>query len=259
MKRRYALIWLLVPAMALVAGCVTSSTSPVKQKASPRKAAMYNTQLAIIYMREGRLDLAQNKLAEALKQAPHLVDVHSALALYYERIGRLQEANHQYKLALRYGDGDPDTLNNYGAFLCRQGKYRESIRYFVKASNNINYSTPDQALSNAGLCALKIPDKALAKKYFQQALEINNDLGQALWQLGMLTFQEQNYIQANNYLSRLINLTQHPSARMLWVAIEAAWASGHQKNAEHYGRELLKLHPDSQEAQKFIQLVGSGS
>ncbi|HYW75779.1 MAG TPA: type IV pilus biogenesis/stability protein PilW [Gammaproteobacteria bacterium] len=259
MTRRFYLAWMVFPAMALLAGCVTSSSSPVKQKASPHKAAMYNTQLAIIYMQEGRMDLAQNKLAEALKQAPHLVDVHNAMALYYERIGRVPAANHQYKLALRYGDDDPNTLNNYGAFLCRQGKYRESIRYFVKASNNIDYSTPDRALSNAGLCALKIPDKTLAKKYFQQALAINNDLGQALWQMGMLSFQDQDYIKANNYLARLINVTQHPSARMLWVAIEAAWASGHQKNAEHYGRELLKRHPDSQEAQKFIQLVGSGS
>lgn len=245
--------------VALLAGCVTSSSSPAKQKASPRKAAMYNTQLAIIYMREGRMDLAQNKLAEALKQAPHLVDVHNALALYYERIGRIQEADHQYKLSLEYSEGNPDTLNNYGAFLCRQGKYRESLKYFVRASNNIDYSTPDKALANAGLCALKIPDQALAKKYLKQALAINNDLGQALWQLGLISFQEQKYTQANNYLSRLVSLTQRPSARMLWVAIEAAWASGHQKNAEHYGRELLKLYPDSQEAQKFIQLVGSRS
>ena len=258
MKRRFYLAWILVPAVLLLAGCVTSSSSPT-QKKSPRKAAMYNTQLAIIYMREDRLDLAQNKLAEALSQAPHAVEVHNALALYYERIGRLSEADHQLKLALEYGEDDPDTLNNYGAFLCRQGKYRKSIQYFLKASNNLNYSTPDEALANAGLCALKIPDRSLAKNYFQQALAINNDLGLALWQLGMISFQEQNYTQANNYLSRLINLTQHPSARMLWVAIEAAWASGHRNNAEHYGRELLKLHPNSQEAQKFSQLVCSGS
>ncbi len=258
MKRRFNWVWVIVPAVAMLAGCVTSGSS-IDQNKSPHKAAMYNTQLAIIYMREGRLDLAQNKLSEALKQAPHSVAVHNALALYYERIGRLHEADQQYKLSLDYGENNPDTLNNYGAFLCRQGKYRESIRYFLRASNNINYSTPDRALANAGFCALKIPDKSLAKKYFKQALAINNNLAQALWQLGMISFQEQKYIQANNYLSRLIDLTQRPSARMLWVAIEAAWASGHQKNAQHYGRELLKLYPDSQEAQKFIQLVGSGS
>ncbi len=258
MKCRFNLAWVVVPALAMLAGCVTSG-SGLNQKKSPHKAAMYNTRLAIIYMHEGRLDVAQNKLSEALKQAPHSVAVHNALALYYERIGRLHEADHQYKLALHYGGNDPDTLNNYGAFLCRQGKYRESIRYFLKASNNLNYSTPDKALSNAGLCALKIPDKSMAKKYFKRALAINNQLGQPLWQLGMLSFQDQNYTQANNYLSRLIDLTQRPSARMLWVAIEAAWASGHQKNAQHYGRELLKLYPNSQEAQKFIQLVGSGS
>lgn len=249
----------IAAAGALLAGCVTSSSSPAKSKASPRKAAMYNTQLAIVYMQEGRMDLAQNKLGEALRQAPHLAEVHNALAIYYDRTGRPQEADRQYHLALEYGHDDPDTLNNYGAFLCRQGDYRQSLRYFVRASNNLDYDTPDKALANAGLCALKIPDRALAKKYFIRALQINNDMGQALWHLGLLSFEDQNYSAANGYLSRFMALTQHPSAMMLWVAIEAAWATGDRKSAEHYGRELLKLYPDSREAQKFIHLVGSGS
>lgn len=255
----YPVAFVSMAAGLLLAGCVTSSSSPSGSKASPRKAAMYNTQLAIVYMQQGRMDLAQNKLAEALQQSPHLAEAHSALALYYERTGRDQDADHQYRLAMKYGNKDPDTLNNYGAFLCRQGKYHASIRYFLQASNNLNYTTPDKALSNAGLCALKIPDKSLAAKYFKQALEINPDLGQALWHLGLLDFERKHYEDANNYLSRLMGLTQQPSATMLWVAIEAAWATGNRKNAEHYGRELLKLYPNSQEAQKFVKLVGSGS
>lgn len=257
--KRLGISLLLAAGVGLVAGCVTSTTSPNTSKASPRKAAEYNTQLAIIYMQENRMDMAQNKLAEALQQAPHLPEVHNALAIYYERTGRNKEADHQYHLSLDDGPDNPDTLNNYGAFLCRQGKYRKSIRFFLRASNNLSYSTPDKALVNAGLCALKIPDKALAKKYFRQALSINNDLGQALWQMGLMSFEEQKYSEADNYLSRLIGITQKPSSTMLWVAIEAAWASGHQSNAEHYGRELLKLYPNSPEAQKFIQLMGSGS
>lgn len=241
-------------------GCVTSSSSSTPQsKASPRLAAEYNARLAMGYMQQGRMDLAQGKLAEALQQGPKIPMVHNALALFYERTGRPAEADHQYKLSLRYDPGNPNTQNNYGAFLCRQGKYRQSIGYFIKASNNLNYSTPDSALANAGLCALKIPDKGLARKYFMQALAINNDQSQALWHLGLLGFEVKDYSRANNYLSRLIDLVPHPSALMLWVAIEAAWTSGHQTQAQHYGRELLKLYPNSSEAQKFIHLVGAGS
>lgn len=243
-----------------LAGCVTSSSSPTPQsKASPKLAATYNTRLAIGYMQQGRMDLAQNKLAEALRQGPKMSLVHNALALYYERTGRPKEADHQYMLSLDYDPGNPNTQNNYGAFLCRQGKYRQSIGYFVKASDNLDYDTPDKALANAGLCALRIPDQAMAKKYFTQALAINHDQTQALWHLGLLGFEANDYSAADNYLSRLIDLVQHPSALMLWVAIEAAWASGQRTRAQHYGRELLKLYPNSSEAQKFIHLVGTGS
>ncbi len=241
-----------------LAGCVTTTTSSTPQsQASPRLAARYNTRLAVIYMQEGRMDLAQHKLAQALREAPEMPMVHNALALYYEQTGRSDLADRQYRMSLNRDANNPDTQNNYGAFLCRRGKYRESIRYFLKASNNLNYSTPDKALANAGLCALKIPDKALAKKYFMRSLAINRDQGQALWHLGLLGFEMGKYSAANRYLSRLIGITQRPPAIMLWVAVEAAWASGRRAQAQRYGRELLKLHPNSPEAQKFIHLVGS--
>jgi len=257
---RFAVVCTVSLLTLTLAGCVTSSSSPTPQgKASPKLAAEYNTRLAIAYMQQGRMDLAQNKLSEALRQAPEMPAVHNALALYYERTGRPEQAAHQYMLSLRYDAGNPNTQNNYGAFLCREGKYRQSIGYFVKASDNLDYQTPDRALANAGLCALKIPDKALAEKYFKQSLAINRDQGQSLWHLGLLSFEAGKYTEANNYLARLIGVTQRPSATMLWVTIEAAWAVGDRVHAEHYGRELLKLYPNSPEAQKFIHLVGSGS
>ncbi|MGH8128391.1 MAG: hypothetical protein ACRETC_08495, partial [Gammaproteobacteria bacterium] len=80
-------------------GCVTSGSSPTpRSKASPKLAAKYNTRLAIGYMQQGRMDLAQNKLAEALQQGPKMPLVHNALALYYERTGRPADADHQYML-----------------------------------------------------------------------------------------------------------------------------------------------------------------
>lgn len=257
---KYATGWVAGFTALLLAGCVTSSPSPSQfGKTSPKLAAQYNTQLAIAYMQQGRMDLARSKLADALRQAPKTPEVHNALALYYERTGRPHQAAHQYQLSLDYDPGNPDTQNNYGAFLCREGKYRESIDYFVKASNNLNYDTPDKALANAGLCALRIPDKTLAEKYFKQALAINPNQGQSLWNLGLMSFEAGKYTDANAYLARLIDITQRPSPTMLWVAIEAAWAGGNRTRAEYYGRELLKLYPNSVEAQKFVKLVGTGS
>ncbi len=242
---------------AALAACTTSGTpQPGEGKASPELAARYNTELATDYMNEGRMDLARSKLADALKQAPHSATVHDTLALYYQRLGQYDQVEHQYRLSLKYHPDDPNTLNNYGVFLCFRGKPRESLAYFAKAAANLNYSTPDSALANAGNCALKIPDRKLAVQYFQRALATNPDQPQALWQLGLMAFEQGNYSDANTHLSRLVSITPKPSAMILWTAIETVWAMGRRDTAERYGRELLKLYPDSPEANKFIHLLG---
>ncbi len=258
---RQALAGIGAVAALVLSGCVSSGGGPSTgtDHASPRMAARYNTELAINYMQEGRMDLAHRKLALAVKQAPHMAEVHNALALYYERIGEIREADHQYRVALDDKPGDPGTLNNYGAFLCRQGHYRKSLKYFTRAAGNLDYDTPDAALTNAGTCALKIPDKKLARRYFERALAINSDMSQALWQLGLLDFQAGHYTQADSYFTRLVSTLSNPSAKVLWVAIETAWAVGDKQKAQGYGRELLKRYPKSAEAQKFIHLIGSGS
>lgn len=255
---RFAAGLVAVAAIVVAAGCTSSSPpNPVTSKASPELAARYNTQLGIAYMRQGRMDLAQQKLATALKEAPHMAIVHNALALYYERAGEPDKADQQYRLSLQYAPGDPNTLNNYGAFLCRQGDYKRSLDYFTRAAADIDYDTPDAALANAGMCALQIPDKKLAQQYFQRALAINSDLSEALWQLGLMAFEQGDYSLANGYLSRLIDTQSNPAPRQLWVAIETAWTIGDRDTAKKYGRELVKRYPDSDEAKKFIQLIGS--
>lgn len=256
--RRAVCVAGLVALSAALAGCVSSGGNPATSShAKPQLAARYNTELAINYMSEGRMDLAQRKLALAVKQAPHMPDVRNALALYYERIGEIGEADHQYHLSLEYAPSNPVTLNNYGAFLCRQGRYRKSLPYFTRAAQDLDYNTPDAALTNAGLCALKIPDKKLARQYFDRAIAINPNMGQALWQLGLMDFEAGKYTSADAHLSRLISTMSDPSPRVLWVAIETAWALGDRKSVDHYGRELLKRYPNSPEAQKFIKLIGS--
>lgn len=254
---------LVAVAASAIAACTSTSTSPeggsalAGQKASPRLAAQYNAALAEGYMKEGRMDLAQQKLALALREAPHLALVHNELALYYERVGEPARADHEYRVAMEDSPGDPATLNNYGAFLCREGKYRESLKYFSEAASNLDYATPDAALANAGSCALKIPDRKLAQQYYQRALAINADMTQALWQLGLMAFEKGNYSLANGYFGRLIDALPEPSARVLWVAIETAWTIGEHDTAMGYGRELLKRFPKSEEAKKFIHLIGN--
>jgi type IV pilus assembly protein PilF len=252
-------ILVLSSAAITLAACTTASTGAPKMKKSPKRAAQYNAQLASGYMKEGRMDLARQKLADAVKEAPHLAVVHNMLALYYARLGQYDKAGAQYQLSLRYKPDDPNTMNNYGVFLCAHDKPRKSLKYFTEAAGNLDYATPESALANAGLCAQKIPDDKLATQYFREALTANSHQPQALWQLGLMAFRHGQYSVAKKYFSNLIAIRTRPSARLLWVAIETDWTLGQQEQAKSYGRVLLKHYPGSPEAKKFLQMLGDGS
>lgn len=251
-----AVVCCAVLLMGVTLGACTTTGGANKSKPNPKKAGQYNAQLAVGYMRQGRMNLARSKLSEALKQAPHSPVVHNTLALYYIHLNEFDKADQQYKLSLRYKPGDPQTLNNYGAFLCSHGKPRQSLDYFKRAAGNLNYSTPDSALANAGMCAQKIPDEKLAKKYFNRALAVNPNQAQALWQLGLIAFKHGRYSDAHKHFARLTGGRSKPSARALWMSTETAWIIGKRDEARRDGRKLLKLYPDSDEARKFIQLLG---
>lgn len=238
--------------VSLCAACTSSGGT----SGSLQMAAKYNAQIASNYMRQGRMQLARSKLAEALKQAPHSAVVHNTLALYYIHLRLYDKAEKQYRLSLQYKPHNPQTMNNFGVFLCSHGKPRKSLQYFVKAAGNLDYSTPDSAFANAGLCALKIPDKTLAQKYFRRALAINPNQRQALWHMGLMAFKKGRYSSAYRYLGRLIEGHARPTARALWVGLETAWIIGKRDEAQRMGRKLLKLYPHSKEAGKFIKLIG---
>ncbi|MGH8272984.1 MAG: type IV pilus biogenesis/stability protein PilW [Gammaproteobacteria bacterium] len=259
MKRTITLCLAVAATMALAACTTSGGSGELPSKPKPKLAARYNAQLASNYMNEGRMDLARKKLALAMQQAPDLAVVHNVLALYYSRLGHYEKADEQYRISLHYKPNDPDTLNNYGVFLCNRGKPRASLQYFMRAADDLNYPTPDSALANAGLCAQKIPDAKLAAKYFRQTLAVNPNQPQALWQLGLAAFKQGRYSQANKYITQLVSSRSNPSAQALWVAIETNWTLGQRKQAEAYGRELVKRYPNSPEANKFIQLLSSGS
>ncbi|PRP61295.1 type IV pilus biogenesis/stability protein PilW, partial [Bacillus halotolerans] len=91
-------------------------------KPDKSQAAHYNVQLGLAYLKAGDFRRAQYKLSKAIKLDPHHAEVHYAFAYYLETVGEFEKAQQEYLTALNIAPDDPKVLNNYGAFLCRQGQ-----------------------------------------------------------------------------------------------------------------------------------------
>lgn len=164
--------FLLILSFLLAQACQHTKTKvvPPNSKADLNKAAAFNIQLGMGYLKQGDRPRAKKKLLSGLKQAPNSPDVNAAMAYYFEKTDELDQAEKYYTKALSLSHNSGAQLNNYGTFLCRQGRYAKAESYFLKAVKDTQYINTASAYENAGLCALAIPDTNKAKLYFTNAL-----------------------------------------------------------------------------------------
>ncbi|HET6655018.1 MAG TPA: type IV pilus biogenesis/stability protein PilW [Gammaproteobacteria bacterium] len=243
-------------AMLLVAGCV--STTPEEGQVQPKEAARYNVQLGVAYMQQGRLDLALQKLQRALKQDPNLASANTAIARLYERRGNTDLAARYYQRALDIAPQDPKVQNAYGVFLCRHDQVAESEAYFLAAARDPDYATAEAAYTNAGICLLKIDEKAKAEADFRQALQVEPDYAEALWQLARLSYDEGKYLQTRAFLQRFMAHTRSPQPEVLWLAARTEQALGADTEAHKFARRLMARFPRSAEATLASKMIRNG-
>lgn len=151
-------------------GCLNTSYTESSSHPDKAKAAYYNTELGLAYLAKGNLVRAKQKLLLAESFDPKSADVNAALAYFFEKVQDPDDAKKYYQQALRYAPDEGAQLNNYGAFLCRQGQYREAEQYFLRAVKDIHYLHTASAYENAALCAKISHDNVKATYYFKRAL-----------------------------------------------------------------------------------------
>jgi type IV pilus assembly protein PilF len=243
--------WRLLVVLAL-SGLLAACASPSRQsdRTSDQDAARYNVQLGMSYLQRNDLEGAREKLERAVQQDPTLPAAHAALGILYERAGDARRAGEHLRRASRLAPDDPNMLNSYGGFLCRQGERKEGIRYFDNAASNAYYRTPEVALTNAGVCARGIPDAEAAETYLRRALNANRNYPEALLQLADLSLETDRALQARAFLQRF-DLVAAPTPYSLALGSRIELAAGDRQAARDYAERLRRQFPDSQEARSM--------
>ncbi len=100
------------------------------------------------------ISLERKKIIIELATSAKFIPWKCCNGFFYGKTGDLPKAREYYSKALTYSGHAGAQLNNYGAFLCRQGQYAEAEQYFLKATKDLKYDHTAGAYENAGLCAL---------------------------------------------------------------------------------------------------------
>lgn len=211
-----------------------------------QRRAQIRLQLAVGYYGQGQLATALDEIKQALQIDPNFADAHGVRALIHMDMGDTQLAEESFKRAMKLAPGNPDFANNYGWFLCENGRERDSLPYFEAALKSRAYSSPAKALNNAGVCSMRLGDMAAAERYFNQAFQADPGNADASLNLARVFYSRADYQRARFYVSRVLR-AENAGAAALWMAIKVERKLGDQDAASSLSNQLRRRFPDSRE------------
>ena len=245
----------------LLSGCAqTTTTSTVEDAGSAnvdiqkrdntqtnaRKRAAIRLQLAVNYYQDGKFNVALDELKQALTLDPNYADAHGVLALVYVELREKNLAEQSFQRALQIEPSNSDLNNNYGWYLCQNGRERESLAFFETALKNPLYAQPAKPLQNAGVCAQKLGDAAAAEDYFRRSFELDPTGTVAAVNLAEIYYAKKDLARARFYVGQ-INSTPAATAASLWLGVRIERKLGNRANQTGLENQLARQFPESRE------------
>jgi type IV pilus assembly protein PilF len=218
------------------------------KKSSPQQMAATDVQLAIEYMKLGKLANSRDFVERALKEDPSNANVQMTAGIVYERLRDNALAERSYSNAYRIGKKDPNIVNAYGTFLCRTGKAPAGEKLLLEAANDPVYPTPEVALINAGVCVRGSGNVVDAERYFNRALAIRPNMPEAMLQLGNIAFDRGDAAEAAAVVQRYLAVNP-PTSEILWLGFRAQRKLGDRVAAAGFARRVQTEFPNSEQAQ----------
>lgn len=239
-------------AAALLAGCAGQPLDGGGEADSQgRERAKAFTDLAGAYYTRTQYKTALDELRKAITADSRYGPAYNIYGMIYMDLGEDKLAEDNFRRAIELDSKDSDAHNNYGWFLCTRGRYDEGLAQFSAAIRNPLYTQPELAMTNAGLCAEKKGDIALAEANLAKALKLQPDSPNTVLKLAGLNFRQGRLTEAQRLLARHDELAP-PSAESLWLGVRLERKLGDRAQEASYALQLRKRFPDSDEAQRML-------
>ncbi|MFT3806154.1 type IV pilus biogenesis/stability protein PilW [Arenimonas sp.] len=197
--------------------------------------------LAQSYLSSGDAEGAMIRVQRAKQSDPRAPEVYAVEAAIHARLGDQTKAAEAFAQALRLDPSRPSIQNNYGVWLCEQGRYPEAEAAFALALADNEYRASGQPLFNAGRCATKAGKYDQAEAYYRQLLEKSPDDAAVLMAMAEIKLASGNAFEARAFLQRREALGANAEVLSLGARIEDA--AGDARAAAQYRKRLREEFP----------------
>lgn len=253
----------VVPLLAAVLAACTATGGSSGEGAQPavlaqpatneqQQRAKTHTELGSLYFLEGSAAIAMEEARLALAADPNYAPAFNLLGMTHMILNEPRLADENFQKALRLAPGDPEIRNNYGWFLCQNGREQESLAHFLTAARNPLYAAPTKAFTNAGICAQKVKEDKAAEDYLLTALRLLPANTVALFSLAELSYRQARYPAAKQWIADIERLVE-PPAEVLWLALRIERRLGNREAEARYANQLRRRFPGSPEQRLLAQ------
>jgi len=225
---------------------ITQSDEP-----EPQRRARARMELATAYFGQGQMTTALDQVKQAIVADPMYGEAFNLRGLIYANLGDAVLAEESFRRALQINPRDPDTMHNYGYWLCQQKRYADSNAQFAAALAVPQYAGAARTLLTQGVCLAYAGQLAESEAALTRAYEMDPTSPFTTTNLAEVLYRRGEYERARFYIRRVNALAQVSNAQTLWLAARIENRLGNNTGTSDFGQQLRNRFPDSREAAAY--------
>lgn len=217
-----------------------------------RHSAKVHTELGALYLQESRFAIAFEEARIAVAADSGYAPAYNLLGLIHMFLGEPRLAEENFQRAISAAPGDPEIENNYGWFLCQNGREQQSIEYFMRAARNPLYPSPTKPYTNAGICSIRLKNDTAAERYLSQAMQLDSTNTQALFWMADIAYRNKRFLEARQWVGDLEKMVEL-NVEVTWLALRIEKKLGNREAEARHTAQLRRKFANSPEQRKLLQ------
>ncbi|MBW8844559.1 MAG: type IV pilus biogenesis/stability protein PilW [Burkholderiales bacterium] len=248
---------LIVLTATLLAACASNGTAPATdreiktdsdQTDADRRAGI-RLELAQGYFSRGQFNTALDELKLTLQAKPDMREAVNLRGLVYAAMGDNQLAEDAFRRALAVYPNDPDTLHNYGWFMCQQQRWQTADSLFDQALAQSTYRAPARTLLAKGVCEARSGRMLVAEKTLSRAFELDPGSPAVAVNLSEVLFRNHELERARFYVKRVNDQPEQVNAQSLWLQLRIERKLGKHDLMDDLALQMRRKYPQAPETQ----------
>lgn len=226
-----------------------------------RKAEIY-TRLGYEYLKNGKYPEALQNFLEAEKLDGSASSIQNGLAMTYFARDKFDLALTHIQKAIKLDSKNVEAYNNLGRIHIALGNYDQAEAALQTALKDLTYTEPEKPLTNMGLLYVRKGQPDKARSYFVKAMQSNRNFCPAYKEYGNALLKMKNYETASSLFDKAVKICENSPEEVHYLSALSYYQMGKRDFAVARFREVIKLYPESEFAEKsksLLKAIGSNN